>query len=172
MQTNQVKKELISPQFASSMFFVIFAILFLLFTKYSLLSLEMSNVIPFVPSFIVTLFTAALLGRIFATSLTGQYHWIRIFLTGVLMAILAILIASLVFFIRSWFYDAAVFRMVHHWQDYFIIFGLRILMTASVIGIWLGLLTGLAALYFNKHFYPKLKAFENMQAASKNSADE
>lgn len=172
MQSTPVKKDLVSPEFASSMFFVIFAILFLLFTKYSLLPLEMSNDIPFVSSFIVALFTAAFLGRVFAKSLTKQYHWLRIFLTGVLMAILAILIASVVFFIRAWFYDAALFRLAHHWQDYFIIFGLRVVMTASVIGLWLGVLTGLAALYFNKHFYPRLKAFENTQATSKNTPDE
>ena len=172
MQTTPVKKDLISPEFAASVFFAIFAVLFLIFTKYSLLPLGMSRDIPAVSSFIVALFTAIFLGRLFAKSLSGPYHSIRIFLTGVFMAMLAIVISSLVFFIRAWFYDAALFQLARHWQDYFILFGLRVAMTASIIGVWLGLLTGIAALYFNKHFYPRLKAFESTLAQSKNTPDE
>lgn len=172
MQTAPVKKDLVSPEFAATVFFGIFAVLFLIFTKYSLLPLGLSANIPVVSSFIVALFTAIFLSRIFAKSLSGQYHWIRIFLTGVFMAMLAIVISSLVFFIRAWFYDAALFQLAHHWQDYFILFGLRVAMTASIIGVWLGLLTGIAALYFNKHFYPRLKAFENTHPQSNHTPDE
>lgn len=172
MQSAPVKKDLINPEFAATIFFVIYAVLFLLFTKYSLIPLEMSADIPIVSSLIVALFIAAFLGRLFAKSLAGQHHWIRIFLTGVCMAILAILIASVIFFIRAWFYDASLFKLVHHWQDYFIIFGLRVLMTASIIGLWLGLLTGIAAIYFNKRFYPGLKAFDKQQTSEKDTSDE
>ena len=172
MHSTPVKKDLISPEFAATIFFTIFAVLFLLFTKYSLLPLGMSANIPAVSSFLVALLTAAFLGKVFAKSLSEPYHWIRIFLTGVFMAMLAIVISSLVFFIRAWFYEAALFQLARHWQDYFILFGLRVAMTASIIGVWLGLLTGIAALYFNKHFYPRLKAFENTLPQSKNTPDE
>lgn len=172
MQTESVKKNLISPEFSSTVFFVIFAFLFLIFSKYTLLPLEMSSGVPLLPSSSIALILAAFLGRVFARALVGKRHWFRVFLTGVLMALAAILISGLVLFIRAWIYNSPLWQLAHHWQDYFIILGVCVVMIASVIGVWLVALTGLAAVYFNKRFYPRLMAFDKRQPASNDSSHE
>lgn len=172
MQTHPVKPNPITPEFASTGFFMIFGVLFLLYTKYALLPLNVSHQIPLISSLVVILLIAAFLGRIFARSLVKKHHWLRLFLTGVFMALLALLIVSLTIFIRSWIVGTPLFQLAQHWQDYFIIYGLLVVTTSSVIGVWLGVLTGMAAIYFNKRFYPRLMAFDSTQATTKDSSND
>lgn len=172
MQTKQTQANFISPEFASAGFFMLFGSLFLIFTKYTLLPLNVSHQLPLLSSLIVILFTAAFLGRVFARLLIKPQPSIRLFIIGILMAMAAILIISLSFFIRSWIYGAPLLQLAHNWQDYFIIFGLLVVTTSSVIGLWLAILTGMAAIYFNKRFYPKLMAFNAAQPTSKDTPNE
>jgi hypothetical protein len=157
------KKAPITPEFAASIFFSIFALLFFLFSKYTLLSLKTSMVIPIFPYLIITLFTGTFIGKVFGTTLAKPRHWFLVFLIGVFLAFVGILLASLSLLIYSYMFDATLMQRIYHWQDYFIVYGLIALSMMLLIGVWLLPLMGLASVYFNKHFFPGLLAVDALR---------
>lgn len=163
------KKQAITPEFAGTLFFAIFAALFLIFTKYTLIPLQGSLHLPLYPALFIALVSGAIIGRKFAGRLAKENRWLRLFLLGLMMGILAIFIASISALIRSCLYDTSFLPSLHYWQDYFIAYGLIVLSIALVIGIWLVPLCGLAAIYFNKRFLPGLIAADNRNRCSENT---
>ncbi|MDP1602565.1 MAG: hypothetical protein Q8M03_04805 [Legionella sp.] len=161
MKSEINKKSALTARFAATLFFAIYALLFLLFTKYTLLSFQNSLRLPLFPSFLIALLAGAILGRLFVKKLAQKSHWFRVFLWGCLVALIAILFISLFVLVYSYFYDASFLNHLPKWQDYFIIYGLVVLSVTLVVGVWLIPLTGFAAIYFNKHFLPGLLAVNN-----------
>jgi hypothetical protein len=161
-----------NSRFAATIFFAIYALLFLLFTKYTLLSLQNSLQLSLFPSLLVILLTGAFLGRLFADKLAKKSHWLRLFLLGCLMAIITILLVSFLVLVYSYFYDASFLNHLPRWQDYFIVYGLVVLSVTLIVGVWLIPLTGLVAIYFNKHFLPGLLAVDKKQLQSKDAPHE
>ena len=117
------------------------------------------------------LLASALLGREFGKILSKPSHWIRLFGTGIAMAILAILLVSIGAMVHAALYDASVFAKLHSWKDYFIIYGLLVATITLIIGVWLLPLTGIAAIYFNRRFFPRLKAIDDIRARLKDKPD-
>jgi hypothetical protein len=156
----QVKEpQPLSPRFAGAVFFAIYALLFMLFTKYSLLSLKTSALLPLLPSIFISLIIGAFAGGIFGKILAKESHWLKPFLIGVLLACLVLILASLGVFLYSYVKDVTLSN-IHHWQDYWVIYGTILLSLALTIGLWLIPVTGLIAIYFNKHFFPSLIAID------------
>lgn len=156
-------KSVITAEFAGTVFFGSYAVLFLLFTEYTLLPLQGSLHLPLYPSIFIILFAGAIVGRQFAPRLVRETYWLKLLLLGFLLAIVCILIASLSLLVRAILYDPTFFSGIHHWQDYFIAYGLIMLSITLVLGPWLIPLTGLAAIYFSRRFFPKLKAVEQLR---------
>ena len=156
-----------STQFAGAIYFALFALLYFLFTKYTLLSLKDDMQLPFFPSGIFVFLIGGLIGRQFASLLAKKSHWLRSMMIGFIIAIVAILIAGVCVLIHSYFYDATFINSLKHWQNYFIVYGVIVLSITFVIGVWLIPLTGLAAIYFNKRFLPGLLAVDNIRTPTK-----
>ncbi|MGQ3890064.1 hypothetical protein ACQUW5_13665 [Legionella sp. CNM-1927-20] len=158
-----------NPNWAGAIFFAIFAFCFLLLTKYILLSLQQSTVLPFFPALLVALITGSFLGAIFTKYLIYPRSWIYAFLIGILMALIAILLISLVIFLNLYFFEPTITNRLHHWQDFFILYGTIFLSLFLIIGLWLMLFTGLAAVYFSERFWPTLIAINKAHSKSDHS---
>ncbi|WP_419418924.1 hypothetical protein ACNVED_10255 [Legionella sp. D16C41] len=150
----------LDPRWVGTIFFAVFGFCFLLLTKYILLSLQQSAVMPFLPSLLVALITGGLLGYIFGPFLIYPKHWLSIFLIGFIIAIIALILVSLAIILHLYFYDLTLINRIHHWQDYFIFYGTIFLSLTLILGFWLALFTGLACVYFNKRFWPTLLAID------------
>lgn len=160
----------LSPKFAGAIFFAIFAVLFMLFTKYTLLSLKDSLSLPLLPSLLIAAITGAFAGGIFGEVLAKKCHWLRPFFIGILLACLSLILGSLGVLTHSYLSNPSFFARFHHWQDYFVVYGVVLLSLTLTIGLWLIPLTGLVAIYFNKHFFPGLLAVdEKRQLENKQS---
>ena len=167
----------ISPRFAGAVFFAIFALLFMFFTKYTLLSLRDSALLPLLPAIVVSLITGAFVGGIFGPALAKQSYWLRPFVIGIVLACLALILASFGIIAHYYLVDANFFSRFHQWQDYFLVYGLILLSLTITVGVWFIPLTGLVAIYFNKHFLPGLiatdqKRFETEQQAKRIKPDD
>ena len=135
MPSQSDQKALISPEFAGALFFTIYAALFFFFTKFLLLPLKHYIDLPWFPALLIILLASALLGREFGKILSKPSHWIRLFGTGIAMAILAILLVSIGAMVHAALYDASVFAKLHSWKDYFIIYGLLVATITLSIGV-------------------------------------
>ncbi|STX51957.1 Uncharacterised protein [Legionella busanensis] len=166
---NNKNKNPLSPSWVGAIFFAVFAFCFLLFTKYILLSLQQSAVLPFFPALLVALITGIFLGAIFTKYLTYPKSWIYAFLIGILMALIATALIGLVIFLNLYFSDSTFTHRLHHWQDFFILYGTIFLSLFLIIGLWLMLFTGLAAVYFSKHFWPTLIAIDKAHSKTNHS---
>lgn len=153
---NTKNKNPLNPNWVGAIFFAIFAFCFLLLTKYIFLSLLQSRILPFFPALLVALITGSFLGAIFTKYLIYPRSWIYAFLIGILMALIALVLISLVIFLNLYFFESAMINRLHHWQDFFIFYGTIFLSLFLVIGLWLILFTGLAAVYFSKRLWPTL----------------
>ncbi|KTD16596.1 hypothetical protein [Legionella jordanis] len=160
MTAETQKQRPISPRTVSAVFFAMFALLFLLFTKYTLLSLKDAALIPLLSSLLFSLILGLVLGALFGKALSKKGSWLRFFSWGLLMACLALIILSCVVFANFLLTPSSQQFHFQHWQDYLIFWGAILVTLALTIGTWLLPLTGLAALYFNKHFWPGLIAVE------------
>lgn len=164
---NNNKKQL-SPRWVGAIFFAIFGFFFLLLSKYILLSLKQSAVLPFFPALLTALMLGSLLGYVFGKPLANQRRWFYSFLTGVAMALIALLFLSLGVVIETYSYKAPIIQHFNQWQDYFVFYGATFLSFLFIIGIWLMLFTGLAAVYFNKRFWPTFLAIDKLRLQSPN----
>lgn len=158
----------ISPRFAGAVFFAIFALLFLLFTKYTLLSLRDSALLPLLPSIPISIITGAFAGGLFGPALAKKSRWSRPFIIGVLIACLSLILGSLGVLTHYYLSDATFLNRFHQWQDHIVFYGLILLSLTMTIGIWLIPLSGLVAIYFNKHFLPGLLKTDQQRLKSLN----
>ncbi|KTD50203.1 hypothetical protein Lqui_1528 [Legionella quinlivanii] len=148
----------ISARFAAAVFFGIFAFLFLIFTRYTLLPLKASQGFPLGYALIVVPFIGILLGALFGNQLAKPSRWWRPFLLGILLAIVYLLIISLAVLVNSYWNDPNFARLSV--KDNMVVFGAIYLSATLIIGLWLIPVTALAAVYFNKHFFPGLRAVD------------
>ena len=163
MTIDEQEEKPIGPRLAAAVFFSIYALCFLIFAKYTLLSITDSLKLPLFPSVFLVLFTGAYLGGLFGTVLAKSRFWYHSLIIGCIMAVLAILLISLAVMIHAWFFDSAFFARLHNWRDYFVIYGMLVLSISLIVGLWLVPLTGLAAIYFNKQFLPGLLAVDQQR---------
>ncbi|KTD31306.1 MULTISPECIES: hypothetical protein [Legionella] len=152
-----------SPRFAGAIFFAIYALLFTLFTKYTLLSLRDKALLPLLPSIFIALIIGALIGALLGKALAKNGHWFRPFLIGILLACLALIFGSL--FVLMYYYstDPLFSNHLQHWNDYFVVYGAILVSLILTIGTWFIPLTGFIAIYFNKHFLPGLIAADKQR---------
>lgn len=145
-----------SPRIAGAIFFAIYAFLFTLFTKYTLLSLRDEGLLPLLPSIFISLIIGALIGALFGKALAKKSHWFRPFLIGILLACVALILGSLFVLIHYYSTDPLFSSRLQHWQDYFVVYGAILVSLLIVIGTWFIPLSGQVSIYFNKHFLPGL----------------
>lgn len=154
----------ISPRFAAALFFAIYALLFLVFTLYTLLSLKDSAGFPVGISFILIPLLGACLGAIFGQKMgQGRTAWWIIVLWSILMSLMAIAILSSAAFINSLVYDPSFLQRLHSFLDFLVIFALFFTYIFLIIGVWLIPLSAVAAMYFNRRFYPGLVAVDKLR---------
>ena len=158
--TEQPEIRPFSPRVAGAVFFTIYALLFTLFTKYTLLSLRDSALLPLLPSLLVAVATGAFAGGLFGKALAKPRAWPTPFLIGILLACLSLILGSLAILAYYYLTDATFINHLNKWQDYFVIYGVILLSLFLTIGLWLIPLTGLVALYFNRRFFPGLLAVD------------
>lgn len=161
-----------SPQFAAAMFFAVFALLFLFFTKYTLLAFKDSVMLSLFPSMIIVVLIGGCLGALLGSWLAKKGSWLRPFLVGILLSALAILILSGCLLIHSYLYDVSFSVKIQKWQDYFLLYGVIAASLTFTIGLWLIPITGFVAVYFNKRFLPGLMAADQLRFHSKDTIDE
>lgn len=170
-----VKNNPITPQFAATIFFAIFALMFFIFAKYTLLSIDLSIQLPLLPFIIAMMITGALIGKCFGKTLAKETAWYKLFFLGVLIAIITLLLFSMAIFLRAYFKSSSevnFFTHYHQWREYFIFFGVLVIWITSTIGLWLMPLTGLAAIYFNKRFLPGLLAFDKLEKQTHDASND
>ncbi|KTD66148.1 hypothetical protein [Legionella spiritensis] len=166
---NNNRHSSVSPGMMGAVFFALFAVLFFIFAKYTLLSLQSNQLLPFFPSMFITLILGALLGWLFGPWLATAKNWGRSLGTGILMALLSLLLISLGAFLYSYLNDTAFFARLQNGLDYLIVYGVLFLSIVLTIGVWLIPLMAIAAVYFNKRFWPGLIAIEQMNQPSPHS---
>ena len=158
--TIETNRKLLSAGTTATVFFAGYAVLFMVFTKYTLLSLKNSSVLPLVPSIITALIIGALTGRLFGNSLAKNRSWFYPFLIGILLACLSLILSGVGVLVYYYYNSVPFFNSPHHWQDYFILYGIVLLSLTLTVGIWLIPLTAVVAVYFNKRFWPGLLALD------------
>lgn len=146
----------LSPRLAGAVFFAIYALFFMLFTRYTLISVQYAAVIPLLPSILISLFVGALAGAWLGKTLAKKSRWYRAFLIGLLLALVCLILGSLGLLLHSYFRDASFLNKVQSWKDYLVLYAAILLSLGVTIGLWLVPLTGLVAVYFNKYFFPGL----------------
>lgn len=166
-ESNEYKP--LSPRLAGAVFFAVFALLFMLFTKYTLLSLKDNALLPLLPAILISVITGAFAGGLFGKALAKESRWPRPLLIGILLACLSLILGSLGILTHFYLNDANFLIRFRQWQDYFVVYGVILLSLTMTIGVWLIPLTGFIAIYFNKHFLPGLMAVDQkrMQAENK-----
>lgn len=167
---------IINPKLVCMAFFIVLAVLFCLFARFTLLRLIEKVYIPLIPNFLSILLSSAFIAYLFSPALSKKGHWIKFLCIGFSMALSVLISASLIYFFRAWVGGAPIFALAHQWQDYFVIYGSIIAIQISIMGLWAIPITGLAALYYSKIFLPKLLTIEKNQSAlektSKKTKDE
>jgi|GEM_PF-2224154 len=161
----------LNPKMASAVFFAIYALMFLLFAKYTLLSLRDGMLLPLFPSLLIAPITGAFAGWWFGSVLAQPGKWFRAMIFGILLAVIALLLASLAVFVHAYFYDNTMASRLTHWQDFFIFYGVILASMTLIIGLWLIPITGLAAVYFNKRFLPGLLAADQLRTEKSEAAN-
>ncbi|PJE10908.1 hypothetical protein [Legionella sp.] len=157
----------LSPRFAGAVFFAVYLLLFSLFTKYTLLSLRDKALLPLLPSVFVALIIGALVGCFLGKALAKKAHWFRPFLIGILLAFLILILGSLAILAHYYFSDPIFVSRLQHVKDYFVVYGAILASLSLTIGLWFIPLSGLVAIYFNKHFLPGLIAVDQQRIETK-----
>ncbi|KTD23618.1 Uncharacterised protein [Legionella lansingensis] len=171
MTANTKPQTSMNPRFAGAVFFAIFALLFLLFTKYTLLSLRDSALVPLLPALLFSLVTGLLLGALFGNALAKKGSLIRPFILGVVLACIVLILLGFIVFAHYSLTDASLIQRFQHWQDYFIFYGAIFVALLLTVGIWLIPFTGLVAIYFNKRFWPGLASADQKRQSKKTDID-
>lgn len=163
MKKNELKNRSLNPRIPAVLFFAIFSLLFMLVIKYALLPLEGTGILPLFSSSLVAIGIGISLGMLFGSPLIKSRSWFGAFALGLLMGNIALVIMSIRLFIYAYTINPSFFVQFQHWQDY-LIFYMAILVSLYVtLGIWLLPATGIAALYYNKRFYPGFLALDKQR---------
>ncbi|CEK09974.1 hypothetical protein [Legionella hackeliae] len=146
----------LNPRFTGAIFFAIYSLLIVLFTKYTLVPLKDSALIPTWPSVILAIVIGILTGSLFGKSLARDGSWLRSFLIGILAASFILFCLSLAIFIHFYYTGSPLLDRLQYWQDHLVFYGVILATLFLTLGIWFIPLTGLISLYFNKRFWPGL----------------
>mgnify|MGYP003388106233 CR=1 FL=1 len=167
MKNTTSESPAISPKFAGAIFFAVYALLFMLFAKYTLLSLRDTALLPFFSSILIAAVTGAFTGALFGGLLAKKSQWTRPFLMGIPLACLSLILGSLGIMIHYALSDPALLNRLGHWHDYLVLYGVILLSLVLTIGVWLVPITGIVSIYFNRHFFPGLRAADQQRLATK-----
>lgn len=149
-----------NPRFASAVYFALLGLVFLLLAKYIMLSLASNLNLPLMPMILTAMITGALAGALFGNWLAKPHSWWQLMLLGCALAIVALLQITGGILFRAWMFDNTFAQHLNSSLDYLVVFGLVFLTVTLIVGVWMIPLTGLAAIYFNKHFLPGLLAVD------------
>jgi len=156
-------QEPLTPRFAGAVFFAIYSLLLAIFTKYTLLTLRDSAILPLLPTLLIALITGALIGSCFGPWLAKKAPWYRSFLIGILLGLVSMIIGAMIILLHYYFSGSILLNKAQYWKDYLIIYTAILASISLTLGIWLIPLTGFVALYFNKQFLPGLIAADTQR---------
>lgn len=149
-----------SPRFAAAVYFALIALVFLIIAKYILLSLAGNLDLPLMGMVFTVMITGAFTGALFGRWLAKPQAWWKVMILGFVLAIVAIFQITCGILIKAYVYEIQWMAQLTNWQDYWVVFGMIFLSVTLIAGVWMIPLTGLAAIYFNKHFLPGLLAVD------------
>jgi hypothetical protein len=159
----------LNPRFAGAIFFAIYSLLLIFFTKYTFLTLRDSALMPLLPSIVLALVIGAFVGACFGKVLAKKSTWIRPFFIGILLACFALLLVSVALISYYYFNETAFLMPLLQKKAYFFMYIQILLILSLAIGSWFIPLTGLVAIYFNKQFLPGLIATDLQRLETDNS---
>jgi len=164
--------QLISPRFAAALYFAFLAIIFLVLAKFILLSVANNLNLPLLPMLLSVILTGAIAGALFGEWLAKPQAWWRLMLLGCALALLGLFQITWGILVRAWLFENVFFQHLQRWQDYVVVFGLVFSSVTLIVGLWMIPLTGLAAIYFNKHFLPGLLAADAQRLHNTDTPDQ
>lgn len=153
----------LNPRIPAALFFAIFSLLFMLLIKYALLPLEGAGILPLFTSSLAAIGTGISVGIIFANQLIKGGSWLRPFTVGLAMGLLALILISVRLFIYAYTINPTFFSQFKHWQEYLVFYGAILASLLPTLGIWLLPATGIAAVYYNRQFYPGFLALDRQR---------
>ena len=162
----------LTPRFAGAVFFAIYSLLLAIFTKYTLLTLRDSAILPLLPTLLIALITGALIGSCFGPWLAKKAPWYRSFLIGVFLGFISMIIGALAILLHYYFSDSTLLNQAQHWKDYLVIYTAILASLCLTLGVWLIPLTGFMAVYFNKQFLPGLIAADSQRLKTPTKASD
>lgn len=151
----------INPRPYAAFYFAVFAAIFNLTAKWLLFVFKASILLPLYSSTMLAVLLGAVFGHLFGKKLVGHKTTLNLFFIGTLIALAMIPFYSLGLQLIYYFHNHAMYLQLHHWQDYLVLYGVMVLFFTLVAGIWLILLTGIAAVHFNRRFFPGASRFEH-----------
>lgn len=161
----------LNPRFTGAIFFAIYSLLILLFTKYTLLPLKDSALFPLWTSLILTLIIGILTGNLFGKALAKKRSWFSVFLIGIIASCFILLCFSLAILTHFYYTDSPILERLQYWQDHVVFYGVILATLFLTVGVWFIPLTALVALYFNKRFWPGLITIGEQQKTLKKEND-
>ncbi|MBA2651932.1 MAG: hypothetical protein H0U73_06690 [Tatlockia sp.] len=159
----------LNPRFAGAIFFSLYALLLILFIKYTFLTLVGSTLLPLLPSILFALIAGAFFGACFGNMLARSRSWLNSFFIGLLLAFLVLVIVSLAILLNNYFRDPAFFIHIKGIKDYLVLYIAILASIAATLGIWFIPMTGLMAVYFHKKFLPGLIAADKQRLKTDHS---
>lgn len=150
----------LSPRVGGAVFFTVYAILFMLVTKYTLFAFSQGKTLPFFSTLLITIIIAILGGSLFGKTLSKKKKGTHAFFYGILLACFSLILGTLGVMFHLYMTDPAFLNYFTNWQSYFVVYGLILVSLFFTLGIWLIPITGLIAIYFNKHFWPTLAVID------------
>ena len=147
----------------AALYFSSFTVIFNLIVKYFLFVFKAGELLPVYSSTLLALLLGAVFGSLFGPRIALPQKSLKVFANGALLAICSIPFFCLGLQLIYYFHNHWMYEKLHHWQDYVVLYGVVLLFFTLVAGIWQILLTGFAALHFNRRFLPSYTAFLQKQ---------
>ena len=164
-------KNTFNPRLIGAFYFAGFAVLFNLVAKYFLFVFQASDLLPFFSSTLLFLLLSALFGSLFSKRIMAASKPLHAFAWGMLLALVLIPFYSLGLQLIFYIQNHAIYKNIHLWQDYVVLYGVITLFVILIAGIWLIPLTGGAALLFNRRIVPGYTAYLKSRKATPSAID-
>lgn len=149
----------LSPKKIGAFYFGILAILFTFSAKFTQLVFHKDQFIPFLPILSLSFPWGMLLGFLFGKSLSKPRRAYIPILLGLFMGLLTLLMIGFLVFIYYYGKLVVYFYQSSNAHGEYLLLKFTFLAIFYLVGIWVLPLTAIAALHFNKLFWPKFKAF-------------
>lgn len=163
MNDTEIKIKPLNPRIPAALFFAIFSLLFMLVIKYAIIPLEGRAILPLFSSSVVAIGTGISVGLIFSHQLIKTGSWFRPFAIGLGMGTIALVLISIRLFIFAYTANPSFFDQFQNWQEYLVFYAAILISLFPTLGVWLLPATGIAAVYYNKQFYPGFDALDKQR---------